>query len=106
MRGVSEFGAGNWSEAVVTQVSIPDPPQPSNVTEIELEQFEFSRVLADDKEQEVLTVTVDATWFPPNVINGNLTVYEAYLGHVALGRFDNPDPMDLRMFEVKLHVVN
>ena len=39
MRGVSEFGAGDWSEAVVTQVSIPDPPQPSNVTEIEVEQY-------------------------------------------------------------------
>ena len=99
MRGVNEFGDGNWSEAVVTQVSIPALPKPSVMTEIEVELFEFSRELADDKEQEVLTVTVNATWFPPNVTNGHLTGYDAHIGLEALQPPNNP--MRLMEFQVK-----
>ena len=97
MRASNEFVAGEWSEASV--VSIPEPPRPSVMTEIEVKDFKVN-IMESRKRALATEVIVNAVWSPPNVTNGNLTGYDAHIGLQPLESRDNPEDLKLTQFEV------
>ncbi len=85
IRAVNRFVLGDWSNAIEVSISLDRLPRPSNVREIEVNS---TTAIRDLNQQTTVTVSLYATWSLPEIINGNLTGYDAYIGL-------SPLPVDL-----------